>query len=51
VGEVVSDAREELRFVALFKEGVLDSDMLLSDANLLLLPACPAAAVSKIYEA
>jgi hypothetical protein len=48
VGVVVSEVREVFRLADLFREGVLDSDILLSDANLLLLlPVCPAAAVSK----
>lgn len=38
MGEDASNTREEFKLVAF--EGVLDSDMLLSDANLLLLLAC-----------
>lgn len=49
VGEVVSDPREVLIFVALFKESGCESDMLLSDANLLLLPTCPVATVRNIH--
>lgn len=45
-GEVVSDMREVFILGDLLRECVLDSDILLSEANLLLLlPACPDAAV------
>lgn len=45
-GEVVSDVRDVFRPGDLLRGCVLDSDILLSDANLLLLlPACPDAAV------